>query len=574
MDWFRQGVRGFHSFCLALDSIIETQGRLSWKIFAILKQYRHAGLVRHTKNNDVDLVLLWISRGCGNMSYEEASVLASGTKIAMPHFSRVDGTVHRVEGPSSDGKTGFRARSNTKRVSEVEKLTRSAVLPRGFAEYQRERRVFVSDRGVAPCINLNEQENEMSSRHRFGTIMLVVALTCLCIPSLVYAAGKTKVTFFMNLYEGLTQQYFSELQNAFNSANPNLDLEIVPVDWEMSHDKLTTAIAGGSPPDASIIGTYWLVEFMNMNAVEEVTKYVSKATIANIAAGAMEAKINGKLMGLPVAAGPRILAINADTTPKVPATMEELRAEATRVNNPPDVYGLIMPGMKTSEPTDFIYYLYAAGGDIFETKADGSYGKCVVNSPAGVKALSFMVDLATKDKVAEEGYLALIRKDAHPLFAAGKGAYCFTGAWMDGLIKQTGSKFNVKYAQIPPFKGVNGKTLIITDSIAIFKGAQNKGGAGKFLDFFYQDQWKARWDEAVGFPPVTISAGKLPQFQTPLYKALIQANGRAKGYPLVADWDQAVSIMWDASVDAFLGKKTPRNALDDAASQIDKLRGM
>jgi hypothetical protein len=64
MDWFRQGVRGFVRF-------VE-------RIFAILKQYRHAGLVRHTKKN--------------------------GT----------------------------------------------AVLPRGFAEYQRERRVFVSDRGVAP----------------------------------------------------------------------------------------------------------------------------------------------------------------------------------------------------------------------------------------------------------------------------------------------------------------------------------------------------------------------------------------------------------------------------------------
>ncbi len=415
----------------------------------------------------------------------------------------------------------------------------------------------------------------MRSNPRFRTLALVAVLFFASIPSLVFAAGKSKVTFFMNLYEGLTQQYMNDLQAAFNKANPTLDLEIVPVDWEMSHDKLTTAIAGGSPPDASIIGTYWLVEFMNMNAVDEVTKYVGQATINNIAAGAMEAKINGKLMGLPVAAGPRILAINTNITTKVPATMEELRAEAIRVNNPPDVYGLIMPGMKTSEPTDFIYYLYAAGGDIFQTNADGSYGKCIVNSPAGVKALAFMVQLATQDKVAEEGYLSLIRKDAHPIFAAGKGAYCFTGAWMDGLIKQAGSKFVVKYAQIPQFEGVaDAKTLIITDSIAIFKDAQNKSGVGKFLDFFYQDKWKARWDAAVGFPPVTISAGKLPQFQTPLYQALIQANNRAKGYPLVADWDQAVSIIWDATVDAFQGNKTPQQALDDAAAKINQMRGM
>jgi multiple sugar transport system substrate-binding protein len=323
----------------------------------------------------------------------------------------------------------------------------------------------------------------------------------------------------------------------------------------------------------SVIGTYWLLEFMDMGAVDEITKYVSPATINNIVPAIMEGKIGGKLMGLPVAAGARIMAYNADITKVEPKTMEELRQEAIRVNKPPDRYGFIMPGKKSLELTDFIYFLYAADGDVFQTKPDGTYGKCTVNSPAGVKALQFMVQLAEKDKVVQEGYLSQIRQDSHPTFVAGKAAYVFIGAWVDSLYKTAGSTFNLRYGQIPPFRGSKGKTLVVTDSIVIFKGAKNKKEAGTVLDVFYKDEWKARYDQMIGFPPVTISAGKLPQFQTPLYKTLVAASMRSKGWPLMSQWSECADIIWDAVVESFHGSKTPKAALDDAAAAIDKLRG-
>jgi multiple sugar transport system substrate-binding protein len=108
----------------------------------------------------------------------------------------------------------------------------------------------------------------------------------------------------------------------------------------------------------------------------------------------------------------------------------------------------------------------------------------------------------------------------------------------------------------------------------MFKDAEYLEEAGVFLDFFLQDEWKARFDEAVGFPPVTMSAAKLPQFQTPLYKVLGEAAMRSKGWPLMAEFAEVTDIVWDANVEAFLGEKTPQEALDDAAEEIDALRGM
>jgi multiple sugar transport system substrate-binding protein len=241
---------------------------------------------------------------------------------------------------------------------------------------------------------------------------------------------------------------------------------------------------------------------------------------------------------------------------------------------PHKIYGLLMPGKKYTELTDFCYYLYAAGGDFFAVNADGTYGKSTVNSEAGVKALTFMQQLALKDKVVQDGFTSMDRMSAHPIFYTGKVGYTFIGAWVESAMKAANATFPVTNAQIPPFKGNKQQGLIITDSIAFFAKAKNVKLAGKFVDFFYQDEWKAKFDQAVGFPPVTMSAAKLPQFQTPLYKVLGEAAQTAKGWPLIKGWDEFNNIIWDANEKVFHGQATPKQALDEAAAAIDKSRGI
>ena len=405
------------------------------------------------------------------------------------------------------------------------------------------------------------------------TATLLVTSADVTFPSPAGETPRTSVTFFWALYDGLTEEYRVELQDAFNAAHADIEVEVVPVQWGRLHDRLTTSLAGGKPPEISVIGTRWLLEFMALDAVEEVTRYVSEETIDNIAAGAMEARIGGRLMGLPIAAGARILAYNPNLTSVVPQTMEELRAEALRVTGETDAYGLIMPGRKHTELTDFAYYLLAAGGYFFETLPDGSYGRSTVNAPAGVKALEFMVKLANEDQVVQDGYLALGRTGSHPIFYSGNAGYVFIGAWVESAMSQAGADFQARYAQIPGFDGHPSTPLIVTDSVAMFSGT-NLEAAGKFLDFFYQDQWKARFDELVAFPPVTISAATLPQFQSPLYQALGEAALNARGWPLLDGWAEYSATIWDAVRKAFLEQMRPQDALDEAAARIDALRGM
>jgi multiple sugar transport system substrate-binding protein len=408
-------------------------------------------------------------------------------------------------------------------------------------------------------------------------LVIALLLAALVAPTAMFAGGKRekpKVTFFWALYDGLTEDFRASLEAAYNKQAKDVQVQIVPVKWDDVQNKVTTSLAGGTPPELSVVGTRWLLDYMGTNSIGEVSQYVSKATLDNIAPGAMEAKIAGKLMGLPIAAGARILTINNALTKDVPATMEQLEADAKKITKKGKVYGLIMPGKAHTELTDFCYYFYAAGGDYFETKADGTFGKCTINSDAGVKALTFMAQLALKDKVVQDGFTSLNRMDSHPIFYAGKAGYVLIGAWVESAMKQANATFPVTYAQIPPFEGGKPSGLIITDSIAFFSKAKNVKSAGKFIDFFYQDQWKGKFDELVGFPPVTMSAAKLPAFQTPLYKALGEAAQTAKGWPLIAGFDEFTKIIWDANEKVFQGKATPKAALDEAAAAIDKARGL
>ena len=412
------------------------------------------------------------------------------------------------------------------------------------------------------------------------TMRTIIALT---LPALIATAGvfasgqveaeKPSVTVLWAIYDGLTEEYRLELESAFEAEYPEIELDIVPIPWDQLLDRITTSIAGGDPPEVSVAATRWLLEFMALDAVEPVGNYVSRATLDNIADGAKEAVINGELIGLPIAAGARVLAINNAITDVIPTTMEELRAEAIRVTDD-DAYGLVMPGRKNAELTDFAYYFYAAGGDFFATTADGGHGRSTVNSEAGVQALEFMVQLANEDRVVPEGFLSQVRVEAHPVFYAGYAGYVMIGAWVESALGQAGAEFDVTYAQIPGFQGMPSRPLIGTDSLVIFSGAENKEEAGLFIDFFYQDEWKARFDELVGFPPVTISAASLPQFQSPLYQALNEAALSAESWPLIEGWGEFSDIIWDAVSEVLLGQKGAREALDDAAAEIDALRGL
>ena len=404
---------------------------------------------------------------------------------------------------------------------------------------------------------------------KFGIVCLVLALAMLS----SFAYAKSTVTVFWAEYDGVTQEYTNALQDAFNKANTDVEVKIVSINWDALHDKLIASLGGGQAPDLSVIGTRWILEFMDMDVIEPIEQHLSKALIENIPPAIMEGKINNTLYGLPMAIGPRLIFYRTDLMDKAPETYEEALAMAKKYQSA-DVYGIGLVGKKHTELTDFVYYLYGNGGDFFATEADGSYGKCIINNEAGVQALEFINKLANEEKVTQPSFLADIRADVQDLMVSGKLGLMQSGGFTGAMLKQRDVQFGWAPAPSLHFEGKPRASLYVTDSIVMFKASKDKAAAAKFLEFLFQDEWRLRFDQLAGFPPVTKSLGTNAAFQDPTYQTMIQAMDGAKPWPLVMEWPEISDVIWNAQTSVLLKEKDATTALDEAAAQIDEIRGI
>ncbi|WP_369017957.1 sugar ABC transporter substrate-binding protein [Thermatribacter velox] len=403
-------------------------------------------------------------------------------------------------------------------------------------------------------------------------VVSVVLVLFFAFSSVAWAQNQLRVMWAE--YDGLTPEYAENLEKAFEKAYPDIDLVIISTPWNEFHDRLITYVAGGQPPDLSVIGTRWLLELLDMGVIEPIEKWLSEDLKNNIDPALLEGKVRGVLYGLPVAAGTRLMYYRSDIIDKPPETFEEMLQIALKINDPENkFYAVGMIGQKYVELTEYAYYLFGNGGYFFEILPDGSYGKCTVNDEAGVGALAFMNDLVNKYKVTQPGVTAYKRDEVQNLFISGNLGIILSGGFTATLLEQHNVPFKWDVAPMPHFEGKPQSTLIVTDSIVMFKDSKVKEAAGKFLDFFYSDEWRLEFDKLVGFPPVTKSLANHPYFQKPVYKVMIQQIPNAKGWPLMPEWPECNDIIWSNIEATFLGQKTPQQAMDDAAAEIDALRG-
>ena len=402
--------------------------------------------------------------------------------------------------------------------------------------------------------------------------IFVALILCLSMSSMAFA--KAEVSVFWAEYDGLTPEFAQSLEAAFEEAYPEIDLNIVSTPWDQLHDKLITSLGAGQAPDLSVIGTRWLIEFMEMGVVEPIEQHLGAEVLGNIPESIMEGKLDNTLYGLPVAIGPRIMFYRSDLMDKAPETFEEVLEMAKKINNPPDMYGVGLAAKVHAELTDFAYYFYGNGGEFFEMTPEGKFGKCTVNSEAGVKALEFMNTLANVEKVTQPSFLGDARAEVQDIFVSGKLGLFMSGGFTGAILDQRGVEFGWAPAVIPHFEGKPSAPLFITDTIVMFNSSKSKAEAGKFLDFFYQDEWRLQFDKLTGFPPVTKSLGDDPHFQNPVAQVMVKSMEGSKPWPLIAEWPECTEVIWNAVSLTLLGEKDAKTALDDAAAEIDALRGM
>lgn len=206
----------------------------------------------------------------------------------------------------------------------------------------------------------------------------------------------------------------------------------------------------------------------------------------------------------------------------------------------------------------FATMLWQLNGDLWDEN-----GQPLFDTPDGIKALTFLVNLKNKyNTVIPSDIQALTGPVFMNVYAA--MAYMQTQA-LPQLEKQTGDKLG--YAM--PTKQKSDTSLVMGTFLAVSATVKNKEAATKFAEFLYSGE--SMWDiyKGINFLPTRKSLQDRFIKDSPeknrIFLAALQNSRGFNKSPVFAEAQKIFSLSLEQ---AYYGRKTPKQALDDAAAII------
>ncbi|NRB12764.1 MAG: sugar ABC transporter substrate-binding protein [Rhizobiales bacterium] len=254
-----------------------------------------------------------------------------------------------------------------------------------------------------------------------------------------------------------------------------------------------------------------------------------------------------------------------------PETWVQVKDQAIFFADPPNFYGTQFVGKDEAITGRFYEMLRAEGGSIFDAE-----GRPVFNSAAGVRALSWFVDLY-ESKAVPAGVPNYLWDDTGLGFASGTVALNLDWAgWASFFNDPANSKIAGDIGIIRAPKGSAGIRTGWSGShtFSITKTCETPEVAVSLIEFLtnYDAQMtEARtgllptrsvvWDDVVTEFKAADNAFMVDIFKT--YKLSMAED--AFTVPLIPEWIEVSNALWPNLQAAMIGDKTVQEALDDAA---------
>jgi multiple sugar transport system substrate-binding protein len=191
------------------------------------------------------------------------------------------------------------------------------------------------------------------------------------------------------------------LINAFEKQYPNIHVSLVSAssDTDTNRATLATTISGGSAtPDVFMGDVIWPAQFGAHQLAVPLSDYLPSSYWSKFAPGLVQgATYQGKVYGSPLFEDQGFLYYRKDLLAaahmSVPTTWQQLETDAAKLVHAGKVKdGFVWEGDAYEGLTcDFMEYLTDAGG----TPTNSSFTTATLNSPASVKAITFMRSLIT-----------------------------------------------------------------------------------------------------------------------------------------------------------------------------------
>ncbi|TDW20727.1 carbohydrate ABC transporter substrate-binding protein (CUT1 family) [Rhizobium azibense] len=355
----------------------------------------------------------------------------------------------------------------------------------------------------------------------------------------------------------------------------NTGWKITPevVGWAQCQDKATTLAAAGTPVAMAYVGSRTLKEFAQNDLIVEVpmTDEEKKAYYPHIVD---TVTFDGTQWGVPIAFSTKALYWNKDLfkqagldPEKPPKTWDEEIEYAKIIKEKTGIPGFGLSA-KTFDNTmhQFMHWVYTNNGTVTDAE-----GKITLDSPEVLKALEAYKSIVP---YSEEGPTAYEQNEVRAIFLDGKVAMIQAGSGAAYRLKDTKIDWGITTLPLgPQAKGPG--TLLITDSLAIFKGSGVEDKAIEFAKFITspgpQEEYELNGES--GLTPLRPSPNidKLVT-EKPYWKPLIDGISYGGPEPLFTDYKGFQNSMIAMVQSVVTGQAQPADALKKAAGEIEAFK--
>jgi len=421
--------------------------------------------------------------------------------------------------------------------------------------------------------------------HRTRTLLAVALVGLLGLPLTLpvdaqAGAGKAAVRWFQWKTTEVGDKLMNEVKAAFEKDNPDVTLTLLDNPFLGFHDKVINLFQAKQLADVVMAQVDWPVEFAELGILEPLDAFIAKEPkpfMDNIFP-TFHKKWRGKQYYLPIETGPVALFYNTEIFKKAgiagpPKTWDEYVAVAKKVTRPEQKIFATTGTMSAETPTNLTYDLYPliyqAGGDVI----DETTNKAVFNSPAGVKAVQWYVDLMNVHKVSVPGILSSGEKEKRANFAAGNIAMMFEGSFGIPIQRQMNPKLQFDVAPMP--REATTGTVVRGAVNCMTTEAKNKEAAWKFMRWLHGPVGIEMWAKGSGSFPSRKDVAEQAWFkEKKLFQVFVQqlllpnAKSPNLGMPNAVQLNKALTVEIQY---VLQGKKGAKQALDDAAAEWNKV---
>ena len=356
----------------------------------------------------------------------------------------------------------------------------------------------------------------------------------------------------------------------FEREYPQIHVKVQQLPLTAAHQKLLTAIAGGSTPDISQLGNTWIPEVATLNAIEPLQQRVAQSKVIQqddyFASIWSTNVIDGTLYGVPWYVDTRLLFYRVDLLRQAgfdhpPRNWNEWRQMLAATSHPDKkIYGALLP---TNEFEQLLSLALQQDDPIL--RDDNRYGN--FRSAGFKRALSFYVDTF---KLHQSPAITNVEA-GNPWNEFGRGVYAFycSGPWNIGEFRKRLPVEQQDDWSTAPVPGPDGPGVSNAggSSLVIFNTSRHKAQAWQLIEYLSRPDIQQRFYDLLGDMPPRRSSWEGGALRNdPKARAFRDQLERVKPTPPIPEWERIVTEMQLVAAQAVAGELT----VDQAAEEIDR----